>query len=148
AVQEAAYQTLGVGEGAIHLRPGLRTPQLRFAKWYLDSLSVVGLTFLVSVAIAALRPVTHRRQRGEDGRRVGELVGHYGDSSVTSFALQPDVDYFFSVNRRAVIAYRFEAGTLLTVGDPIGPPEELPSLLEAFERDCREHDWGFAFFQA
>ena len=148
ALAEAAYQTLGIGGGAIHLRPGLKVSQLRMVNWYLDSLSLVGVTFLVSIAIAALRPVTHRRQRGEDVRRVSELVERYGDSSVTSFALQPDVDYFFSANRRAVIAYRFEADTLLTVGDPIGPPDELPSLLEAFERHCREHDWGFAFFQA
>src|SRR5438552_8245744 len=148
AIAEAAYQTLGIGSGVLHLRPGLHASQLRVANWYLDSLSVVGVSFLVSLGIAVLRPVTHRRQRGEDVRRVGELVERYGDSSVASFALQPDVDYFFSANRRAVIAYRFEADTLLTVGDPIGPPDELPSLLEAFERHCREHDWGFAFFQA
>ena len=47
-----------------------------------------------------------------------------------------------------MIAYRFESDTLLAIGDPIGPDEELPPLLESFERFCREHDWSFAFYQA
>ena len=34
------------------------------------------------------------------------------------------------------------------IGDPIGPAEEIPALLVAFERFCREHDWQFAFYQA
>ncbi len=148
AVQEALYQTLGIGESAVQLRPDLLHRQLRMAHWFLDSLSVIGVTLLVILAIAMLQPVRHRRQRGEDRRRVAGLVEQYGDSSVAAFAMQNDADYFFSPNRRAVIAYRFESGTLLCFGDPIGPPEEMPSLLDAFERHCREHDWGFAFFQA
>jgi phosphatidylglycerol lysyltransferase len=67
---------------------------------------------------------------------------------VSAFALEPDADYFFSENRRAVIAYRFESDTLLGIGDPIGPGEEIRPLLAAFETFCAEHDWRFAFFQA
>jgi hypothetical protein len=47
-----------------------------------------------------------------------------------------------------VIAYKFESGTLLAIGDPLGPPEEIPHLLAAFAAHCREHDWAFAFYQA
>jgi lysylphosphatidylglycerol synthetase-like protein (DUF2156 family) len=75
-------------------------------------------------------------------------VRRHGDNSVAAFALDRDVDYFFSPNGRAVIAYRFESDTLLVIGDPIGPEEEIPPLLESFERFCREHDWSFAFYQA
>jgi phosphatidylglycerol lysyltransferase len=46
-----------------------------------------------------------------------------------------------------VIAYRFQSDTLLGIGDAIGPPEEIPALLESCERFCREHDWTFAFYQ-
>src|SRR5207247_778896 len=49
---------------------------------------------------------------------------------------------------RAVIAYRFETDTLLSIGDPVGPPEELPALLREFAVYCAQHDWQFAFFQA
>src|SRR2546423_1195778 len=34
------------------------------------------------------------------------------------------------------------------IGDPSGPAEEIPGLLDAFQAYCREHDWQFAFFQA
>jgi len=56
--------------------------------------------------------------------------------------------WFFSATRRAVIAYRYESDTLLAIGDPIGPPEEIPALLEAFQRLCHDRDWQFAFYQA
>jgi phosphatidylglycerol lysyltransferase len=67
---------------------------------------------------------------------------------VAAFALGPDIDYFFSANGRAVIAYRFESDTLLAIGDPIGPEEELTPLLTSFSEHCSEHDWSFALFQA
>ena len=46
-----------------------------------------------------------------------------------------------------MIAYRFESGVLLVIGDPIGPEEELPALLRDFVRYCDDHDWTFAFYQ-
>jgi len=76
------------------------------------------------------------------------LLEQYGDSSLAAFALAPDVDYFFSANGRAVIAYRFESDTLLAIGDPAGPEEEILPLLAAFAAHCAERDWSFAVFQA
>jgi phosphatidylglycerol lysyltransferase len=143
AISEALYQLLGVGE------PSLAVPRThRVVRWFLDSISVLGFTTLLGVALASLQPARHRRRHREEADRVAELVQGYGDSSVSAFALGAEVDYFFSSNGRAVIAYRFEAGTLLVIGDAIGPPEEIPSLLAAFADHCREHDWEFAFYQA
>ncbi|MBI1799217.1 MAG: DUF2156 domain-containing protein, partial [Candidatus Eisenbacteria bacterium] len=90
----------------------------------------------------------HRGRHRNQVAVVAELVRQHGDSSVSAFALAPDTDYFFSTNRRAVIAYRFESDTLMVVGDPIGPPEEIQPLLRDFASHCRERDWQFAFFQA
>jgi len=148
AAAEVAYRTVGWGDSTIVLRANLHPAQRRMVDWYLNSLSVIGVSLLLGLAISTLSPVAHRRRREADVRRVAELIAEHGDSSVCAFALHNDIDYFFSSNRRAVIAYRFEAGTLLTVGDPIGPSEETPALLAAFDLHCREHDWRFAFFQA
>jgi phosphatidylglycerol lysyltransferase len=148
AVAEALHQLLGVGGRTLALRPDLGPMQMRIATWFLDSVSVMGFTLLVLTALAALRPVAHRRRHGGEAKQVAELLRAWGDSSVSAFALEPDMDYFFSATRRAVIAYRFESDTLLCAGDPIGPPEELPALIEAFAARCNEHDWQFAFFQA
>ena len=146
AVQEVLYQVAGVGSETLAISPLQR--HTGAVRWFLDSLQLLSLTTLVGVALAALQPAAHRGRHRAERERVAELLREHGDSTVAAFALADDADYFFSPNRRAVIAYRFESGTLLAIGDPIGPPEEIPPLLEAFEAHCREHDWQFAFYQA
>ena len=143
AVQEALYQLFGVGEPALAV-----SRSQHVVRWYLGSISVLGFTLLVGLVAALLRPARHLGQLRADAQRVRDLLRGHGDSTVSAFALDADVDWFFSGNGRAVIAYRYESDVLLVIGDPIGPPEEMPSLLEAFERFCREHDWTFAFYQA
>ncbi|MBI5709527.1 MAG: DUF2156 domain-containing protein [Candidatus Eisenbacteria bacterium] len=137
------FQKFGIGD------PALDVPHhQRIVRWFLDSLPLLSITTLIGVALAALQPAAHRaRHRGESGH-VARLLREHGESTVSAFALAPDADYFFSANGRAVIAYRFESDTLLVIGDPIGPPEEIPPLLGTFATHCREHDWQFAFYQA
>ena len=142
ALAEAAYQMFGAGEPVLQV-----ARQQHAVRWFLGSISVVGISVLVGFGVAVLRPAGHRARHRRDLVRVRELVRRYGDSTIAAFATGDDVDFFFSHNGRAVIAYRFESDVLLAIGDAIGPPEEMPTLLEAFERFCREHDWTFAFYQ-
>ena len=148
ATAEAMFQLFGVGQPALVLRPGLSGAEYRVITWFLTSLDLLGAVFLVGGAILALQPVVHRSRFRAESARVAALLRDYGASSVSAFALAPDSDYFFSANGRAVVAYRFQSNVLLAIGDPIGPPEEIPPLLDAFERFCREHDWTWAFFQS
>ncbi len=142
AIGEAIYQTFGIGDPVLDVER-----HHSFVRWYLGSISLVGITVLLGFAAAVLRPARHRGRAQADATRVRELMRRYGDSTLSAFAIGDDVDYFFSANGRAVIAYRFESDVLLVIGDPIGPREEMPTLLEAFERFCREHDWVFGFYQ-
>jgi phosphatidylglycerol lysyltransferase len=142
ALAEALYQLFGLGDPVLQV-----TRSHHVVRWFLGSISVVGLTLLVVLTVVLLRPAQHRRRHRADAARVREIAMRFGDSSVVAFALGDDVDYYFSANGRAVIAYRFESDTLLAIGDPMGPPEEIPSLLLEFERFCHEHDWQFAFYQ-
>ena len=143
ALQEVVYQLTGLGS------PALQVPRSqRVVNWYLGSISVIGFTTLIGLALAALQPAAYQRRHRVETARVAELLREYGDNTISSFALDEDSDYFFSANRRAVIAYRYESDTLLVIGDPIGPPEEIPALLEDFQRLCHERDWQFAFYQA
>lgn len=143
ASAEALYQLFGVGSPVLDVE---RTHGP--VRWFLGSISVVGITLLVGFVVALLSPAQHRRRHRADVERMRTIAAAYGDSTVAAFALGDDVDHFFSANGRAAIAYHFEADTLLVIGDPMGPPEEIPPLLEAFERFCRERDWQFAFYQA
>ncbi len=143
AFGEAVYQMFGIGDPVLAV-----TRTNRVVRWFLSSIDVVGFSLLIGLVVALLRPAQHRRRHRADVARVRELAAEYGDSTIAAFAYGDDVDHFFSENGRAVIAYRFEADTLLAIGDPIGPPEEAPGLLQAFDRYCRDHDWLFAFYQA
>ncbi len=144
---DALYQLFGVGRPVQAPGP-LPHPAAHVLAWYLRSLPLLGVTMVVGLALAALRPARFRRRHREEARRVEALLHEYGASSVSWFALADDVDYFFSRNRRAVIAYRFEANAVLVIGDPIGPAEEWRPMLAEFAEFCRVHDWPFAFFQA
>src|ERR1051326_1401651 len=143
AAQEALYQLFGIGDPVLAVARGQHV-----VRWYLGSISVMGLTLLIGLVAAMLKPARHLGQHRADAQRVRELLRMHGDSTVAAFALDDDVDWFFSANGRGVIAYRYESDVLLVIGDPVGPPEEIPSLLEGFERFCRQHDWTFAFYQA
>jgi phosphatidylglycerol lysyltransferase len=143
AFAEVLYQLFGVGQPALVVPRGHRV-----VIWFLDSISVLGVTGLIGLALAALRPASHRGRHRAEAGRVAALLREHGDSSVSAFALADDSDYFFSRNGRAVIAYRFESDTLLAIGDPIGPAEELEPMLRDFAAFCHDHDWQFAFFQA
>ena len=148
AVGESAYRLFGVGHETLALPYHLGAHARNVVRWFLDSLSILALTLVVGVGIGALKPVRHGGRHRLESARVAALLERHGDSSVAAFALTPGTDYFFSPNGRAVIAYRFESDTLLAIGDPIGPEEELRPLLEAFSEHCAERDWSFAFFQA
>jgi phosphatidylglycerol lysyltransferase len=146
AIAEVLYQVFGIGAETLQLSFVQRHHGA--TRWFLDSLQLVSFATVVGIALAALQPAVHRGRHRAERTRVGDLVRRHGDSTVAAFALADDSDYFFSANGRAVIAYRFESDTLLVIGDPIGPPEEIPPLLEAFAEHCRGHDWQFAFYQA
>ena len=148
AVGESAYRLFGVGHETLVLPYYLGPHARNVVRWFLDSLSILALTLVVGVGLAALKPVRHGGRHRLASARVAILLEQHGDSSVAAFALAPGTDYFFSPTGRAVIAYRFESDTLLAIGDPVGPEEELRPLLEAFSEHCSERDWSFAFFQA
>ncbi len=148
AVGEAVYRIFGVGSPILALRDPLPPHTAWIIRWFLRSLPLLGFTVLFGTAVAALRPALHRKRLRAERERVVPLVAQYGESSVSAFSLAPGTDYFFSRSGRAAIAYRFESDTLLAIGDPIGPADELVPLLRDFARFAEERDWTFAFFQS
>lgn len=148
AAGEAVYRIFGVGSPILALRDPLPPHTAWIIRWFLRSLPLLGFTVLFAAAVAALRPVLHRQRHRAERERVAPIVAQYGEASVSAFALAAGTDYFFSRSGRAVIAYRFESDTLLAIGDPIGPADELLPLLRDFARFAEERDWTFAFFQS
>jgi lysylphosphatidylglycerol synthetase-like protein (DUF2156 family) len=139
---------LGLGPDVTLPHPTDLGAAARTARWIASALPVLGLGYACAAAALALRPARYRKRHDADQRLIEELARAHGVTGVAPFLSAPDLDVFVSPNGRAAIAYRAEADTLLALGDPIGPAEEIAPLLSAFETYCRERDWEFAFFQA
>jgi phosphatidylglycerol lysyltransferase len=148
ALASALTGLLGLGNGVALPSPAHLGASARAARWFAQALPAIGFGYASFVAILALGPATFRTRHGPEHRRIAEIARAYGTCGVSPFVSDPDLDVFVSPNGRAAIAYRYELGVLLALGDPLGPPEEVPLLLAAFETFCRERDWEFAFFQA
>jgi len=139
---------LGLGNGVALPLPAHVGAAARTARWIGKALPMLGLGYASGVAVLALGPATFRTRHGAEHRLIGDIANEYGTGGVSPFVSDPALDVFVSPNGRAAIAYRYEAGVLLALGDPLGPLEELAPLLAAFERYCQERDWELAFFQA
>lgn len=106
------------------------------------------LVALVAGTHAAIRRMRHGPRQRREAREVERLLREYGTSSVAWFALDHETDYFWSNDRRAVVAYQDEPDAMLVIGDPIGPADSLRSLLQEFAGFARARNRPFAFFQA
>ncbi len=85
---------------------------------------------LVAAYVVFRRPAPERLLPGPELRRAAaSLVRAHGDDTLAFFKLREDTHYLFDATRRAFLAYRIEAGTMLISGDPVGPDEALPALI-------------------
>jgi lysylphosphatidylglycerol synthetase-like protein (DUF2156 family) len=125
------------------------TPALaRMHRWFQTSLPLLGALLSLALAFAALQPAAHRRRHRLEAPLAHEVVAAWGLPPVAPYALGEDMEWFWSANGRAFLAYRYQSDVLLVAGGPIGPPEEAPALLDDFARFAAEHDWTFALYQA
>jgi lysyl-tRNA synthetase class 2 len=107
--------------------------------WLPLSLHLVELGTLLAIAYAVFRPLAGPLTLpGPASRRAAaELVRAHGTDTLSFFKLRADEHYFFSADRSAFVGYQVRSGVLLLSGDPVGPPETIPSLvgeLQAYAR--------------
>jgi lysyl-tRNA synthetase class 2 len=86
---------------------------------------------------------THRRPRvvadALERGRAADLVRRYGSDTLSAFKLRGDLGRRFSPDGRAMVGYRIQAGALLVAGDPVGPADALPGLLDELAAFARRH---------
>jgi lysyl-tRNA synthetase class 2 len=110
-----------------------------------DALLGLGLVCGFVALYLWLRPFGHAVAQTVGERRVvRSLVDAYGSDSLSFFALRRDKSYLFSPSRRAFLAYRVVAGTVLVSGDPVGEEAEIDGLLAELRRLVRAHGWRLA----
>lgn len=121
-------------------------PRTHHAAWFLDSLEILSLLLVGYGLFALFRPMLYRLHTLPH-ERARMLLQHYGRNALDNFKLWPDKSYFFNPTQDCFIAYRVAAHTALTLGDPIGPPDQLAATIRAFKRYCENQGWAIAWHQ-
>jgi phosphatidylglycerol lysyltransferase len=120
----------------------------RYARWFLDSLSLISIAAVVYSLYAIFRPVVYRfRTLPHEREEAAAILKLHGRSSLELFKIWPDKSYFFSASRRSFLAYRVAANFALVLADPVGPDEEIREFIRGFSAHCEENDWRLAFHQ-
>jgi lysyl-tRNA synthetase class 2 len=120
-----------------------------FASWFPDSVFVLGLASAASVLLAWLAPWRYRLSQGSHERDLARsLVAAWGSDTLSPFVLRADKSYFFTEDERAFLAYRVVGGVAIVSGDPIGPRDEFPGLVDRFIAFARARDWRVAILGA
>jgi len=126
--------------------PGLN-PLTRFGRFFADSIYMVGVITFGYAGLMLLRPVFVRNlATREEHARAQTIVEKYGRSSLARFLLFDDKLYFFTPGG-SVIGYALIGRTAVSLGDPIGPTEDLLPSIQAFSNLCQRNDWLPVFYQ-
>jgi phosphatidylglycerol lysyltransferase len=120
--------------------------QTRHARWFLESLSILGIVSFCFAAYSLFRPVVYRlRVLPEERAKAKAILEQYGRSPYDYFKVWPDKSYFFLESRRSFISYRTVLGVAFCLGDPVGPDEDLEKVTGSFLRFCSDNGWLVCF---
>jgi phosphatidylglycerol lysyltransferase len=123
-------------------------PHTAYARWFLESFYFITLMTIAYGGIALFRPVVYRyRTQPNELEHARRLLQQHGRSSLDHFKVWPDKSYFFLPDGQSFIAYRVADSVALALGDPVGPSNEMDSVIRAFIAFCKENDWIPAFYQ-
>lgn len=98
---------------------------------------------------AWLSPWRYRLLLQERERKVAHrLVTEWGVDTLSPFTLRADKSYFFGEDERAFLAYRVVGGVAVVSGDPVGPLDAFPALVERFIGFAHGRGWRVAVLGA
>lgn len=125
------------------------TARTVIAKVFLGSFYTVSSTAWLLLGSSLLLPVFERLQKlpSEHAEAVA-LVSRFGTSSLDIFKLYWDKSYFFSVSRKAFLAYRVVEPTALVLGDAVGDTESRAQVVDEFMAYASKRGWRVAFQQS
>jgi len=123
-------------------------PHTRHARWFLDSLDVMGFGAALVAVSSLFRPLAYRlRTLPHERSQAARILAVHGRSSIDHFKLAADKSFFFGSGGACFVAYRAAWGFAIGLGDPVGPPEAIESTLRSFTARCADNGWRVAFHQ-
>jgi phosphatidylglycerol lysyltransferase len=118
------------------------------ALWFCDSLMATGIVSALYIALVLLRPlpdVLHSVRRDREEMR--KLMQTHCAPPLSYFALLPGLNYLFSHDRRAALAYKAVDAVAIVLGDPVGDPAAIPGLIVQFQQHCFTNDWLTVWYE-
>ena len=149
--QEVSYSVWGAVRQTVVMftqfyNPGV-LPATRFARYFVNSIYIVSAVTIGYALLMLIRPVLVRRGASPDEReKARQIVAAFGCSTLARMLLFDDKLYYFSPGG-SLIGYVLVGRIALTLGDPIGPAEDIPRCITGFEDFCERNDWEAAFYQ-
>jgi len=126
--------------------PGLQ-PVTRFGRFFADSIYIIGTITFGYAGFMLLRPVfVHEPATEGERNRAHGIVENFGKSSLARLLLMDDKRYLFT-SRGSMIGYALSGRCAVTLGDPVGPAQDLLPSIEAFSTLCQRNDWLPVFYQ-
>jgi phosphatidylglycerol lysyltransferase len=120
--------------------------QSHYARWFMDSLDLMGVLAFGFSAYSIFRPVAYRLQVvPQEIAEARDIIAKHGRSSYDYFKVWPDKSYFFSDTRKSFISYKTVMSVAFILGDPVGPDDELEDTAGSFLRFCSDNGWLVAF---
>lgn len=125
-------------------------PHTRYALWFLNSLTIVGVMTAVYCLYNILRPLSYElREAPLERAQARELLDKYGGGIDDYFKLWPqDKSFFFSTDNEAFIAYGVARGVAVCFANPEGRPGSIRPLMQEFKEFCFNNGWLIAFVAA
>ncbi len=71
------------------------------------------------------------RAGARDRAQAEAIVNQYGRTPLDYFKLWPDKSHYFSPSCQSVIAYRASCSVAVSLGDPVGPVDEIEPLIQS-----------------
>lgn len=132
-----AYLLIGNGDLVAHTR---------HARWFLDSLSVMGTTAVLFAVYSLFRPIGFRLRVLPQERALADaLLQKHGRTPEHYWTLWPDKSYFFTRDGDGFIAYRVASGVAVCLSDPVAADATVPALLRDFIAYCSDNGWSASF---
>jgi len=126
--------------------PGLQ-PITGLGRYFADSIYIVGAVTMGYSLLMLVRPVLARHGVSrEERQQAQQIVAAYGRTSLARLTLLDDKRYYFSPGG-SLIAYVLAGRVALALGDPIGPHDDIPRVIDDFKSFCAQNDWTAAFYQ-
>jgi phosphatidylglycerol lysyltransferase len=133
-------------EVMLFAQPDTLAPQTHYALWFLDSLQLMSLAFLLYAGFALFRPVLYRYQtRPRELAHAEQIVRAHGRTAQDFYKFWPDKSFFFGSSGKSFIAYSVGLNSAIALADPVGPSEYVAQTIREFVSFCRQTDWRVAF---